>query len=409
MNERTYRVLLACYGGGHVQSLIPIARVLQDDPQVMLTVLGFTTARATFERAGIKAKGYTVLEGYLTHSCAELVEPFIVGASHPDVSKVETRAYFKVGLHDLIEAHGRDEALRLVGEQGRVAFQPELTFRRYLEATFPDLVITSTSPRSELALQRAARAVGIPGLAVSDLFLQHEAAYLCTGKYAPHISVIAEYVANFLRGEGCSQTQLHVTGNPAFDGLFNVAARTAGQRIRDRFQLNGEIRLITWIGTPNEVSLRGKPFVRNTEIIEHLDTFCDAHPGYKFAFRPHPNRSIDFPDNCRHGLLLGNEFSIEGVLWASDVVVLETSTVGLQAALIGRPVITINSDSYPPYAALGLAKDVPDLNVLDDALMDLRSPCLERLGPAGLGDATARVLRIIDELLGRNPDLEVDI
>lgn len=400
MSSYSRRVLIACYGGGHVHSLIPVAQALQRDPHVELTVLGFTTARAAFERRGVPAHGYQVLEKYLERPCDELIEAYIGGAKHPDITAEETRAYFHVGLHDLICSHGKRQALRMLEQQGRVAFLPEATFARYLDALQPDLVITSTSPRSELALQRAACRLAIPGLAVSDLFLQHEAAYLCGAGYARHITVIADYVAEFLRSAGCARSTLHVTGNPAFDCMFGEVAREAGGDIREAFGIGADQRLLTWVGTPSDVSIRGKPFIRSECIIEHLESFCAAHPGHRFAYRPHPNRPVELPPGCTHGVLLGPEYPVEGVLWASDAVLLETSTVGLQAALIGRPVITIAADGYPPYAALELATDVPDLLALDQAILDMAPPRLDLLGPVGLGDATERVLQVIAELLG---------
>lgn len=400
MSRNARRVLMACYGGGHVHSLIPVARELARDEGISLTVLGFTTARAAFVRAGVPARGYGVIEDYLVQPCPELVPLFIDNASHPDVSAAETFAYFHVGLHDLIQSHGQVEALRLVTERGRVAFQPEATLGRYLEATRPDLVITSTSPRSELAMQRAARSLGIPGLAISDLFLQHESAYLCAEGYAPHITVIAEHVAGFLHQAGCTRSEIHVTGNPAFDSLFTPEARAAGRAIRQRFHLDGQTRLLTWIGTPGEISLRGKAFVDSQAIIAWLEDFCRRHPGHRFAFRPHPNRPLRLPEGIRHGLLLDGEFPIESVIWASDALLLETSTVGLQAALIDRPVITVGADNYPPYEALGLATGVNGLDTLEHALLPPKKPRLDLLGPAGMGDATARVVRLIHRLLG---------
>ncbi len=399
---RPYRILIACYGGGHVQSLIPLARALQAAADVELTVIGFTTARAAFQRAGVEAVGYTVLEPYLLHPCLDLLAPFLPDSGHPDVSEEETRAYFHVGMHDLIEQLGEAEALRRITEQGRVAFQPEATLRRYLEQTAPDLVVTSTSPRSELALQRAARELGITGLAVSDLFLQHEASYLCAPGYAEHISVIAQYVADHLRQAGCDCTQLHVTGNPAFDGLFTEQMRAAGAAIRSELGLAEGERLVTWIGTPQDVSLRGKRFVQNAAVIARLEAFCAANPGHRYAIRPHPNRPFELPDSLCYAHLLGSAYPIEAVLWASDTVLLETSTVGLQAALIGRDVITVAAEDYPPYASLGLATDVPDLEALDAAILARRPPSLQALGPVGLGDAGERVLALIDRLLGRD-------
>jgi hypothetical protein len=397
--EPSHRILVACYGGGHVQSLIPLARELQADPNIELTVIGFTTARAAFQRAGVKSVGYTVFEHYLTNSYSKLIEPFLDSSSHPDVSKDETIAYFHVGMHDLIEEYGEENALKMVSQNGRTAFHPELTLTRYLGETQPDLVITSTSPRSELAMQRAAYNLGITGLAVSDLFLQHEASYICDKTYASHITVIADYVAAYLRENGCNQSRLYVTGNPAFDRLFGTEARNDGQSIRNHIGLNNNDRLLIWIGTPRDVSLIGKRFIDNQLIIDYMEEFCRTHPGHKFAFRPHPNRPVSLPHDCQHGILLGQEFSIEGVLWAGDVIILETSTVGLQAALIGRPVITISADNYPPYSELGLATDVPNLDALENVLLNPKLPQLDLLGPEGMGDACDKVLRLVYDLL----------
>lgn len=392
---------MACYGGGHVQSLIPVAQALSGESEVDLTVIGFTTARAAFERAGITAHGYNELEAYLDKPCPELLAPLISEVGHPDITPAETHAYFHVGLHDLIEEHGREQAISLVREYGRSRFLPIHTFTRYLKERPPHLVITSTSPRSELALQRAARNLGIPGLAVSDLFLQHEAGYLCDGQYAKHITVIADYVAQLLIKERCSESQLYITGNPAFDGLFRKEAQEAGALLRTRCNIKSNERLITWIGTPADISLRGKPFVSNSAVIDHLESYCMANPGNRFAFRPHPNRPVTLPDGVTSGTLLDGRYSIEDVLWASDVVLLETSTVGLQAALIGKPVITIAAENYPPYAALGLATDIPNLAGIDAVLSNTISPELGKLGPEGLGDAKQRVSEVVRAILGR--------
>ena len=80
--------------------------------------------------------------------------------------------------------------------------------------------------------------------------------------------------------------------------------------------------------------------------------------------------------------------------------VLETSTVGVQAALIGIPVITVAADGYPPYTALGLAVDVPSLACADEALLRARKPDLSRLGAQEPDIATERVTRVIYNLLG---------
>jgi CDP-glycerol glycerophosphotransferase (TagB/SpsB family) len=229
---------------------------------------------------------------------------------------------------------------------------------------------------------------------------------LCDGNYAKNISVIADYVARLLVDAGCNCDQVYVTGNPAFDGLFLEESKEAGYRLRKILNLKEDERLITWIGTPSEVSIRGKPFVSNNSVINKLELYCKMHPETKFAYRPHPNRPFDMPEDIKHGFLLDGQHSIEAVLWASDVVLLETSTVGLQAALIGKPVITIAAENYPPYAELGLATDVPDLNSIESVLGEPVKPNLDKLGPQGLGDACQHVLDLVNDLLMQNVHYE---
>ena len=131
-----------------------------------------------------------------------------------------------------------------------------------------------------------------------------------------------------------------------------------------------------------------------------LEGYCVAHPGNRYAFRPHPNRPETLPEDISFGCLFDGGYSIEAVIWASDVLLLETSTVGLQAALVGKSVITIAAENYPPYAELDLAVDVPNLASIEAALNDTNPPDLSRLGPAGLGDAGESVIELINQLLG---------
>lgn len=394
---KTKTILFACYGGGHVQSLIPIIHELRTDESINLIVVGFTTALATFERSGIDARGYSVLEKYIEQPCPDIVNQFIGEVGHPDVKAEDTYAYFHIGIHDLVSDVGCISAIKMLKQQGRAAFMPIKTFTHYLQDIKPDLVVTSTSPRSELALQRAARKLNIPGLAVSDLFLQHEAAYLCDGTYAENITVISKYVADYLRKSLCDRISLHVTGNPAFDAMFAKCEKVTGGRIRKKYAVKPTDRLITWIGTPSDVSLTGKKFVKNRVIIKYLEDFCIKNAGYLFAFRPHPNRPIELPHTVEKGFLLGSQYSIESVLWASDIVVLETSTVGLQAALINKVVITIAAEDYPPYKQLGLSTDVSDVDGLGRAFLNMKQPNLDYF-EANNGKATQSVLKVINQI-----------
>ncbi len=402
MSNLNFKVIIACYGGGHVQSLIPVIQQLIKEPRIELNIIGFTTARAAFERAGIIAKGYSIFEKYLTMPCPEIAQDFVSDVGHKDVTMDETFAYFHVGIHDLILKYGYKTALEKVKKHGRSIFSPVETFTHFLSEIKPDLVVTSTSPRSELALQRAANALGITGLAISDLFLQHEVKYICDGNYAKHITVFSDYVANYLRRSSCNDSFIYVTGNPAFDKIFSTKYKIKGQKIRQEFSLKNTEYLITWIGTPGNVSLIGKKFVESKKIINYLENFCEKHHGYHFAFRPHPNRPVRLPSTIKYGMLLDSNYSIESVLWASDIVVLETSTVGLQAALIKKPVITIAAEDYPPYKEMGISVDVDKLDDLGDAIIKKIPPDLALLKGLSGNSSANKVVEVIYRLLGLN-------
>jgi hypothetical protein len=393
------RVLLASYGGGHVQSLIPLAHGLRQLPGVELEVIGFTTARAAFSRAGIEASGYRSLleegdEAWL--ALARLHKP---NDAHADIDAADSLAYHALGLRDLVIDHGEREALRRYGELGRKAFLPVNGFRRYLARTRPDLVITSTSPRSELALQYAANDLGIPGLAVSDLFLQNEARYICTSRYARHITVIARYVADFLNREGCETTRIHVTGNPAFDRLTDPRHQQHAAALRAQLGFAPHENIVLWVCASAAISMIGKPFVDPDRMIAFLENHCANTTNTRYLVRQHPNNPVVGDRVLRHGVMCPPGVEIETCIQLADVVLLETSTVGLQAALMGKPVVSINAGDYPPYARLGLSSDVAELSEAGEALRAARKPELDPLGYSNLGHSAEAILALITPIL----------
>ena len=386
-----YKVLMACYGGGHVQSLIPVAKELSRDNNVALTVIGFTTARSAFLKEGILAQGYDSLLDYQQdEDWLKMAEEFLPDILHPDISRKESLAYFAIGLKNLVEQHGEQQAIVRMKSEGRKSFYPKGTFLHYLKHTNPDVVITSTSPRSELALQHAAIKLNIRSIAVSDLFLQHESSYICRQPYASKITVISDYVKKFLEKKGLSKnTDIHITGNPAFDLLANLPVKNTNNTSEQ------DCKIITWICPSGAISQIGKAFLSTQNIVTYLESFCVKNKGYKYMIREHPSLPLDLPV-MRHGKICP-KISVEDCLQMSDVILMEVSTVGLQAALMGIPVITINANEYPPYASLGISVDVKNLNDVGAAILDAKKPSILGFGYPDLGGATKEIVKIIME------------
>lgn len=401
MAQGKTRVLLASYGGGHVQSLIPVIQRLQQDDDVALSVIGFTTARAAFLRAGIPAAGYASLLDAADTPWLNLAAPHLERPLHPDVSEEDSLAYYAIGLRDLHLALGAEAAMAHFREEGRKAFLPIDSMQRALRRLQPDLIVTTTSPRSELALLRAGRREGIATLAVSDLFLQHEASYICAPEYADHLTVMARAVGDTLRRQGYPADQIHVTGNPAFDGLFDPSHGKAAQALRQQLGLGPADRLLMWACPSAAVSLIGKPFVPPAEMLALLEHYCAARPGTRYLVRQHPSKPV-LPAGTilRHGALCPPGTAIETCLHACDQVILETSTVGLQAALLGKPVVTVGNGDYPPYAAYGLATDVPTLADAEAALAAMTPPDLQQLAYPTAGLAADRIHAVVRRCAG---------
>lgn len=398
------RILFACYGGGHVQSLIPVIRALEDRPDVDLRVIGFTTALAALRRAGIDALGYRALLGDDDGPWLEQAGRYVERPLHPEVSETDSLAYYAIGLRDLHIEHGAAAAAELYAREGRKCFLPLHAMRRYLSRHPADLVVTTTSPRSELALLRAARGLGIETLAVSDLFLQYESSYICAPGYASNVSVMAEAVGRYLLAEGFSDGTLHVTGSPAFDALFDATLPTRAASLRQSLGLAPDQRLLLWACPSASVSMIGKPFVEPARMIAFLERYCATSSDVAYLVRQHPNKPV-VPASAAlvRGQICPAGVPIEVCLHAADQVILETSTVGLQAALLGKPVVTVGAGGYPPYAEYGLARDVASLDEAGPALDARRPPDLERLAYPADVPATRRVEDLVVRLAGLAP------
>jgi hypothetical protein len=397
---RPKRVLLASYGGGHVASLLSLAQRLQSDPRIELHCLGFTTARSAFEAAGLAAMGAADLLQPGDECWLERARPLLEQPQHPAVAPADALAYYALGLKDLAAELGLEEAVLRVQNQGRRCFEPLASCARFLEWQRPDLVITSTCPRSELALQRAAHHLGIASLAIGDLFLQDEEPYICGADYASHLSVIAAPVRDRLLAQGC-RSQIHIGGNPAFDALLDPQHRIAAQRWRHQLGLTPDQRVLLWACHPAVETYTGRQFVDPATMLTALEQYSSTRPDVRLLIRQHPSAPLFPPgQSVRGGWICPPELPIEICLHAVDQVLVEVSTVGLQAALLGRSLVTYRACGEPPYAELGLAVDVAELADLPAALDICQRPNLEALGYPLDQPAAKRLVLICQRILG---------
>lgn len=312
---------------------------------------------------------------------------------HPDVPEGETEAYLGAGMSDLIEEVGEEEASRLFCEKGRTAFFPRQTFSRVLERIQPDIVVATNSPRAEMAALQAARAKSLPSLFVVDLFVEPELDRLGCPDYADVACVLAESEKRHLVRAGWDPGRVKVTGNPAFDGLAHTANEEAGKAWRKGLGHNGAV--VLWASQPD---VNNPEF--SHEVARRLAEAGSQH-NWKIVWRPHPNE--DEPPFLPGVLLSHRDEPLEPLLYGVDVVVVVSSTVGLQAALAHRRVTQLDVPvpfHSAPYAAMGIAERACSPDDLPRAI----SAALEMPTPNGdllpeCGQATQRVVDAMHELL----------
>lgn len=398
-----YSPLLASYGGGHAQIVSVVARALTDRG-VEPTVIGFTTGYQAIKRAGLNCLSVeTLLEPGEDDEFLEAVKPLLGSENHPDVTPRESQIYFALGLRDLVERCGWDAAWEKAKIQGRKAFEPVTVMRRYLKKHRPDAVVTTTSPRFELALLKAASALSIPSLAIGDLFLVKETEWITSPGYAKRLAVLNDEVANRISGAGYPRDQIVVTGNPAFDSLAPRADDDERRRrLRSKLGLSDRT-VILWPAASSHVSMIGRSFLAPEEVVAGFEALCAKHKDFTYIFRVHPNARDLVPQGITLGQLDPGELSVDDAILVSDVVCVEASTVGLQAAIKGRPVICVGYADYVVYPQHGLAMPTSSL---DEALHIIAQRAYQAPSPRHIppvGNATARVLDCLDDLITIKP------
>ena len=321
MIARSLAPFLVSYGAGHAEIMIRVARELRERGHSP-TILGLTTAYAQFRRAGLDALDVTALLRPRHRRFLQEARSLSLNASHPDVSGDQSVAYFAIGLADLADQHGDEEARSIVEELGRKAFLPIRTFEEYFEATRPDVVVTTTSPRFELAAARAARRAGVPSLAVADLFLIHERKYVADPSYADAVALLCEQVRIELGELGMEPRRLHVTGNPAFDALADPLLTSRRGELRARLGFDNEDRVVLWPGAASQRSpLYERHCLNPDQALYHLEEFCVRTPAWRYIFRPHPNAPLPDGRVSANGLVDSSLTAYEALIAADGVVV----------------------------------------------------------------------------------------
>ncbi len=418
----TRRLLAVAYGGGHVAMLLPVLGELRRrHPHWNIQLLALTTARRAARAAGWDSLGYEslldLLEPAERDQALRLGRELQPGNSHPDIAPSETVAYLGVNAWSLQRQLGEQEAARVLAERGRHGFHPRQFLERVLRALRPELLLTTNSPRSEQAALEAAQALGIPSLAVLDLFAQPGDPFAARRQRPDRVCVLAEAVRDNLLAAGWEAERIVVTGNPAFDALQEPRLREQARELRRRWARRWGRepgRLVLVATQPEAQAHPASAWPAGDALALAMEAsaraWVEQRPEASLVVRHHPNhwhRAQRAADTEQVHFSVPADEAIEPLVLAADVVVVQTTTVGLQAAVAARPVLSLQCSPGAlrglDYASLGVARGVASLEDLPRALDEtLASPP----GPTAWARPVAAAPAVADQaeqLLGPAP------
>ncbi len=408
----TRKVLFVAYGGGHITMLLPVMRALRErTPEVDCRLLALTTGHARAVAAGERPMGYKDFLHLVDAPAAlDWGRRLSEGNSSPDVSPEESLAYLGINYLDLVAQHGLAGAEQRYREQGRYGFYPLHFMRRLLDEMAPDAVVSTNSPRSEQAALDVAIERGIPSIGLVDLFGADDDTYLTRPGRPPWTCVLAESVRARLLARGFPSEGVVVTGNPAFDGLFALANQQAAQRFLQAQHWRG-LRPILWAGHSEPQSHPATPVPAGQglalEVEAILRDVVRRDPGLALVVRYHPSQWHTFspePAQERVHFSVPPREPIHPLVLASALVVVQNSTVGLEAAVAGKPVISIeNAPSVHigfSLARMGVSTGCPAPAQLAELVPEvLARPAPQPTGYASDGRAAERVASVVQRAL----------
>lgn len=393
------RILIVVYGGGHIAAVLSIIRELRSRDRADVVVLGLTTAMAVLRREGIPALGYVDFIEPGDESALALGARLSMGLPEGGpVAPAESRAYLGINYRELEDRLGPAEAEERYRMEGRGAFLPLRFLGRILDRVRPDLVLSTNSPRSEQAALEAAAARGIPQVCIKDMFGTSDLERLSQPGFGGVLCVFSESIKRKLVALGRSPAEIEVTGNPDFDRLSRPDLAERAAKLRGTFGWE-ENRVLLWA---SHLWQCDPPFPGRVE--KELMEICRRNPSWRLMIRPHPSEVRSAVELPSWALLSrgGDDLAVQ--LAAADVTVTMVSTVGLQARLLGKRMVSV-------VPSCGTDRDLYQRNDLatrcTTELESLESVLKEALSmPEGrpdgfplVGTATENVLQVVRRLL----------
>lgn len=404
------KVLFVTYGNGHIAKVAPVLRALEAQG-VECVLLALTLGYRQSERLGLKPLGYKDLLHLVDAERALAYGRRLWPENqHPDVDELESCAYLGINYLEWVQALGEEGAAQRYAQKGRRSFLPVEFLGRVIDWLKPGVVVSTSSPRSEQAAIEAAVQRGVPTLTMLDVFANPHDTYLHHQVYADRITAPSRLAAQQLRDAGIGGDGIRVTGCPAYDYLRDRSHAPEGEALKRKLGFEG-LSVLLWAGNMEGEHPGAPPEYLGiglcVAVEKRLREWVRQRPGVALIVRYHPTQYHLYPDlGAQERVYVSKPLDdpLRAQLNAADTVLVQTSTVGFEAAVMGKRVLnlqfspTVIATEYD-FSKLGVAEGVPTLDELETVLDRPRGHVADLGGLPPEGEATPRVAAEIMALL----------
>ena len=358
------KILGVAYGGGHANCVLPVLEELQNRGYEV-QFLALTSAIPQVKKTKIPFKTFRDYLHLIDEKAAYQLGVAEADKNHnPNLGIEFEETVYYLGMDRLENqlAYGAEVANHLYEKVGRQAFLPVEFIKSIMCEEKPDVVITTNSPKSEKAAQIAANQLNIKSIRIEDLYGLPGTPYFQTraevGKelydktlgrilFRPTlISVVCKMTSDVLMNtcgqwgmDSLNARSIVVTGQPAFEKTD--AVMMANKRV-DLFTDKTQ-PVITW--AHQNVTPDGN------EVLALLRDWRNNYStGINLVIKVHPNMTpmqvealiSNFDNTAGEIKIVHRELDPDLLIWSSDIVMAQNSTMLTQAAYMGRPVIVLD-------------------------------------------------------------------
>jgi hypothetical protein len=423
------KILGVAYGGGHANCVLPVLNELSQRGHEVL-FLGLTSSIPQGKKSGLPMKTYRDYLHLTDKEMAyELGQPLAEKMHNPNlgIDIDESIYYLGVNLLENRNSLGQELADEAFAKAGRHSFLPVELLKGILREEKPDILITTNSPKSEKAALIAATQMGIKSVRIEDLYgvpatpyrqlkidigaelydrtinrLQFLPSLVCT--VCAYTQEVISKAHSELGFSAYKPERFSITGQPAFEAIDQVIQDKPHV---DLFSQRKQYPTITWAHqnvTPDGELVFSLLRGWQQKYSREFNFVIKVHPN----MQPHEIESMLKSFDCSEDnvKIVHKEIDPNILLWNSDVVIAQDSTLLTQAAYMNKPIVVLDPTGRQrqnPLTMNGMApiaKDENELNHFLTELIDLNSSLYKKFlsGKNKIGYQTSGITNIADEV-----------